>query len=262
MNVKFKSTFLLFIPLLLGSCKSRDLVYFSDLGDQKMHTEDITTAPVEPVIEYGDMLSIIVSSSNAEANQPFNRSSMQTNIGASENNSMRSSELDGYLVDSQGNIDFPVLGTIKVAGMTKNNIKAKLTEQLTQYLNGPVVSIRYLNYKITVLGEVNNPDTFNIPSERVNIIEALGMAGDMTVYGRRENILLIKESGNKRNIIRLNLNDSNILDSPYYYLQPNDIVYVEPYKTKKEQASLTRSNISILLSLVSVISLILIRFNQ
>ncbi len=261
MSNKLRLSLLLLMPFFFAGCKSRNLVYFSDLGDQEIYAEEINSKPLEPTIEYGDMLNILVSSSNAEANQPFNRGSIQSTNNLTENNNIKSIDADGYLVDNQGDIDFPVLGQVHVGGMTKNDAKSKLTDLLKEYLNDPIITIRYLNYKITVLGEVNNPDTFTIPSERVNIIEALGMAGDMTVYGKRENVLLIKETGDKRKIVRLNLNDSHILDSPYYYLQPNDIVYVEPYKSKREQASLTRSNISIFLSVISALSLVLIRFN-
>ena len=123
-----------------------------------------------------------------------------------------------------------------------------------------MVSIRYLNYRITVLGEVKNPNTFLVPSERINLIEALGLAGDLTIYGKRENIKIINEANGVRTIAQLDLNDKAILDSPYYYLQPNDIVYVEPVTARKDQSSLTRSNISLVLGIISAASLVILNF--
>ena len=245
--MKNKYLILLLLPLFF-SC-SRNLVYLSDLKDTSLYTEKITSKATESVIQSGDLLDISVSSANEEATKPFNRYSTS---GSDDN-------ANGYLVDNEGNIQFPILGVLDVGGLTKSKIKAKLTKLLAQYLNDPIVNVRYLNFKITVLGEVSKPSTFTIPAERINLLEALGLAGDMTVYGKRDNVMIIKESQGTRTVVHVDMNNKDILNSPYFYLDPNDVVYVEPVKSKKDQASLTRSNISIVLSLLSVISFIIFR---
>jgi polysaccharide export outer membrane protein len=139
---------------------------------------------------------------------------------------------EGYLVAKNGTIDFPVLGTLNVQGLTIPQLKDTLKVKLDKYLTDPILNIRLLNYKVTVLGEVLRPSTYSIPSERITIVDAIGMAGDLTIYGKRENVLLIREENGQRKFIRMNLNSSNIFESPYYYLKQNDIVYIEPNKSK------------------------------
>ena len=169
--------------------------------------------------------------------------------------------LQQYLVDNAGEIDFPVIGRLQVGGLTKNAAENLIREQLRPYLKEiPIVTVRMSNYKISVLGEVNSPGTFTINNEKVNIFEALAMAGDMTIYGIRNNVKLIREDCNgQRNVISLNLNEQNILHSPYYYMQQNDILYIAPNKTKAKSASVSNSTtiwVSVITSLVSLASLI------
>ena len=243
------------LPLIF-SCSRRNLGYFSNYGDEKLLTEDITLKPKQPIIQTGDLLQISITDANPAAAAPFNRISSNT---TSTNSAFVNSQ-EGYLVDENGIIDFPILGRIKIGGQTKAEAKLSLTNLLTNYLGNPMVSIRYLNYRITVLGEVKSPSTFLVPSERINLIEALGMAGDLTIYGKRENIKIINEANGVRTVAQLDLNDKAILDSPYYYLQPNDIVYVEPVTARKDQSSLTRSNISLVLGIISAASLVILNF--
>ncbi|WP_405410814.1 polysaccharide biosynthesis/export family protein [Maribacter sp. Asnod1-A12] len=248
---------LVFILLpLIFSCSRRNLGYFSNYGEEKVLTEAITLNKKQPVIQSGDLLQITITDSNPAAAAPFNRISSNS----STTNSSTSNSQEGYLVDENGIIDFPILGRIKIGGQTKAEAKLSLTNLLTNYLGNPIVSIRYLNYRITVLGEVRSPNTFLVPSERINLIEALGMAGDLTIYGKRENIKIINEANGVRTVAQLDLNDKAILDSPYYYLQPNDIVYVEPVTARKDQSSLTRSNISLFLGIVTAASLVILNF--
>ncbi|WP_027065113.1 polysaccharide biosynthesis/export family protein [Maribacter sp. Hel_I_7] len=251
--------FLVFILLpLIFSCSRRNLGYFSNYGEEKLLTEKITLNPKQPVIQSGDLLQINITDSNPLAAAPFNRISQKSdNTGGG---STSSSASEGYLVDENGIIDFPILGKIKIGGQTKSEAKLSLTNLLTNYLGNPIVSIRYLNYRITVVGEVKNPNTFLVPSERINLIEAIGMAGDLTIYGKRDNIMIINESDGVRTIAKLDLNDKAILDSPYFYLQPNDIVYVEPVIARKDQSSLTRNNISLVLGILSLASLMYLNF--
>jgi polysaccharide export outer membrane protein len=235
----------LIIFIFIASCSPRNLVYMSDIDAQAGYSETISNTP-EPRIQADDLLSISVTSLSPEANMPFN--------AGSEANK------EGYLVDKNGTIDYPVLGRVKLGGLTKTEAIEKLNADLRRYLKEPIVRIRYLNYKITVVGEVNNPSTFTIPSEKINIIEALGMAGDMTVFGKRENIMIIREEEGVRKVVRLNLNSKDLLNSPYFYLRQNDMVYVEPVKVKGAQASAFRTNLPIILSLLSLVSIISYRF--
>ena len=167
-----------------------------------------------------------------------------------------------YLVDNDGNVEFPVLGTIHLGGLTKGEAEQYIKDKLkSQFRETPIVTVRMINYKISVIGEVGQPGTFTITNEKVNIFEALAMAGDMTIYGIRDNVKLIREdSTGKREIITLNLNDPNILQSPHYYLQQNDILYVTPNKTKAKTSNISSSTtiwFSVVGSLVSLASLII-----
>jgi polysaccharide export outer membrane protein len=234
------------------------LGYFSNYGEDKLLTETITLNKKQPIIQSGDLLQIIITDNNPAAAAPFNRTTKQS---VSSSNSAPETQ-DGYLVDENGIIDFPILGRIKIGGQNKAEAKLSLTNLLTNYLGNPIVSIRYLNYRITVVGEVKNPNTFLVPSERINLIEALGMAGDLTIYGKRENVMIINESNGVRTVAQLDLNDKAILDSPNFYLQPNDIVYVEPVKARKDQASLTRSNVSLVLGIITAASLVILNINR
>jgi polysaccharide export outer membrane protein len=256
LNYKRLLVFIL-LPLIF-SCSRRNLGYFSNYGEEKLQTQDITSKGTQPIIQAGDLLQITVTDNNPTAAAPFNRITLSNE---SSGNSSSNTQ-DGYLVDENGIIDFPVLGRVKIGGQTKGDAKTSLTNLLTNYLGNPIVTIRYLNYRITVVGEVRNPNTFLVPSERINLIEALGMAGDLTIYGKRENVMIINESNGVRTVAQLDLNDKAILDSPNFYLKPNDIVYVEPVKARKDQSSLTRSNITLVLGVISAASLILLNINR
>lgn len=214
-------------------------------------------------IQPKDLLSITVNTSDPQAAAPFNLT-MQTSINVAQANSTYVTSqptLQQYLVNNEGEIDFPVIGKLKIGGLTKTAAEKLVREQLRPYLKEtPIVTVRMSNYKISVIGEVNRPGTFTINNEKVNLFEALAMAGDMTVYGIRSNVKLIREDNNgQRNIISLNLNEQNILHSPYYYLQQNDILYVTPNKTKAKNASISNSTtiwFSVVGTLVSLASLI------
>ncbi|MRI02106.1 sugar transporter [Kriegella sp. EG-1] len=243
--------------MFLFSCSNRSLSYFNDYNQEQVLKESILSKAKNPIIQPGDLLEIIVTDLNPVAAAPFNRISSKSSEGTTSESAGSS---EGYLVDDNGIIDFPVLGRVKVGGVSKYDAKINLTNLLTNYLGKPNVSIRYLNYRITVVGEVKNPNTFLVPSERISLIEALGMAGDLTIYGKRENVMIINETNSERTIVHLDLNKKETLNSPYFYLQPNDVVYVEPVKTRKDQAGLARSNVALLLSVVTAASLVYLNF--
>lgn len=267
-----KSITILMVAFTLASCQSykrvpylqsyeslTDKAYKEIVINEVNQQDTLYDARIQPK----DLLSITVNTSDPQAAAPFNLT-MQTSINVAQANSTYVTSqptLQQYLVNNEGEIDFPVIGKLKIGGLTKTAAEKLVREQLRPYLKEtPIVTVRMSNYKISVIGEVNRPGTFTINNEKVNLFEALAMAGDMTVYGIRSNVKLIREDNNgQRNIISLNLNEQNILHSPYYYLQQNDILYVTPNKTKAKNASISNSTtiwFSVVGTLVSLASLI------
>lgn len=212
-----------------------------------------------------DLLVITVNTTDPLVAAPFNlivQSSISTSVTATTQPALQQ-----YLVDNNGEINFPVLGRLKVGGMTKREAENLIKERLKPYVvnEEPIVTVRMVNYKIAVLGEVNRPGMFTISNEKVNILEALAMAGDMTIYGVRDDVKLIRErEDGKREIIKLNLTNAAIVTSPYYYLEQNDIIYVKPNKMKAKNAdigtttSLWLTSVSILVSVASLFATIFI----
>ena len=166
-----------------------------------------------------------------------------------------------YLVDASGNIEFPVLGTVKLGGLTRSEANQVLKERLSEYIKDPIVNIRLANFTITILGEVNRPGTFTIQDERVSVSEALGLAGDLTIYGKRDNILLIREINGEKRYAKLDMTSVNIVSSANYYLTQNDVLYVEPNNARLRQSNFTENN-SLIVSIVGIaatVAAILIR---
>ena len=211
-----------------------------------------------------DLLTITVSTTDPQSSIPFNLT-VQSAISQANNSLTTQPSLQQYLVNNRGEIDFPVLGRLKISGLTKNECEALIREKLIPYLKEtPIVNVRMVNYKISVLGEVKSPGTFTVSNEKVNVLEALAMAGDMTVYGVRDNVKLVRENANGERIIQtLNLNDANLIRSPYFYLQQNDILYVSPNKTVARNSDIGNSTTlwisatSILVSIASLLATIL-----
>ena len=212
-----------------------------------------------------DLLTITVNTTDPEAAAPFNLTVQSSINVARTSNLTQQPSLQQYLVNNEGTIDFPVLGRLHVGGLTKNQAEDLIREKLSAYLKEtPIVTVRMANYKIAVLGEVARPGMFNVSNEKVNIFEALAMAGDLTIWGMRDNVKLIREDAQgKREIINLNLNDASIVTNPYYYLQQNDILYVNPNKTKAKNSDIGQSTslwfsaTSILVSIASILVTIL-----
>lgn len=222
--MNYRLTYILLTVVSLSSCSKRNLVYFSDLPKSTDFSTPIKNYSA-PKIQEDDILSISVSSLNPESNVLFNNvllpSTGNTNVIADKIN-------EGYLVDKEGFINFPVIGKVSLLGLTKEQATEKMTDLIKTQVKNPIINIRFLNFKVTVIGEVTKPSTFTIPTEKITILEALGLAGDMTAYGRRESVLIIREKDGVRSTSRINLNNKDVLSSPYFYLQQNDIIYVEP----------------------------------
>lgn len=249
--------------LLLSFCScvnTRQANNFNALGDTSLNYKVLN---LEPVIQKNDLLSITVSSLNMEATSAFNLYTISTPPG--NVNSGTITQAAGFLVDQDGNIQFPMLGVIHAAGLTKKQLKDQISATLVKknLLYDPMVNIRYLNYKITVLGEVEHPSVINIPSEKVTILEALGLAGDLTPYAQRNNVLIIHEQEDgKRVAKRINLNESDILTSPYYYLSSNDVVYVASNKAKVSSTSTTRQWLPAMLAGLSFLAIVIDRLTR
>jgi len=241
---------LLFISTSFFACSKRNLVYFSDMDPYRDYSVDVGMAN-EPRIQVDDLLSITVTSLNPESNMLFNVGVLMPS-GDRNNTIVNSPINENYLVDKDGNINYPVVGLINLKGLTKQEAIQKMNGLLNEYVKDPIINIRFMNFKVTVIGEVQNPNSFVIPTEKITILEALGLAGDMTAYGKRENVMVIREKDGVRTATRLNLNEKNVLTSPYYYLQQNDIVYVEPYKTRSIQADANPTRFALITSLSSI----------
>ena len=253
---------LMLLPFLLVACQSyKKVPYFQDVEvvNQVEQQEKLYDARIMPK----DLLTIVVSCTNPELAIPFNLT-VASNAGMAASSSSyvtTQPTLQAYLVDNDGNINFPVLGELKLGGLTKKEAERLVIDKLKAYMKEiPIVTVRMVNYKISVIGEVTRPGTFTISNEKVNLLEALAMAGDMTVYGLRDNVKLIREDANgKQQIVTLDLNKAETILSPYYWLQQNDIVYVTPNKAKARNSdvgnstSLWFSATSILVSIVSLL---------
>jgi polysaccharide export outer membrane protein len=246
------------VMLCCISCTStKKSVYFYNVED----TTYLQRNPEKEVpIEANDILSIAISSLNAEAsaiyNLPNNNNARSTTATGS------STEPGGYLVGSDGNIELPGgLGNIKTAGLTKTELRDYITNLLVsrKLLVDPEVEIRFLNFEVTVLGEVAKPTVITVPSEKISLLKALGLAGDLTIYGRRDNVLLIREENGKKRTRHIDLNSSDFFDSPFYYLKPNDVVYVQPNKAKVASAGRTQQLLPIILGSLSIVVVVLDR---
>lgn len=257
MQYVFRSSALFFLLLLLASscATNRNLVYFTDLTKTTPYEQEITNFK-EPVIQPGDQLSVTVSSLSPESNALFNNGILlPTNSMLSSSEATRKAG-EGYLVDSQGAINFPVLGSVPLGGLTRPEAIRKLTGLVSKSVKNPIVSVSFLNFRVTVLGEVNKPGNYLLPSEHPSLLDALGLAGDLTPYGLRENVLIIRERENKRTSTRIDLTNKALLESPFFYLQQNDVVYVSPDKARNLQASSRTVNLPIYISIASVVAVL------
>lgn len=251
------------VALAVTACTSskeltRNSLYFRDISDSLL-----TQAPLEyePVFQKGDILSIAVITPNESTARLFNQQPAGQARSSAEGQSTPGAA-EGYLIDESGNITLPYVGAIPAAGSTRTTLRDAISLKLRQYVDSPIVSIRLLNYRVTVLGEVNKPGTFSIPSERVTVLDAIGLAGDLTVYGQRKNIRVIRTSEGTRQTGTLDLNKGDIFSSPFFYLRQNDIVYIEMNERKipnTDQASLR--NVSIALGIISALGVVISTIN-
>jgi len=240
--------------LTFTSCvTTKKVLYFDNIQNSEFPEGDI-----EPVIQKNDLLSISVSSLNPEATIIFNTPNqplISTSSGVGT-----SSQTTGYLVNTEGNILFPILGNVKAAGLTRKELTDNLAGTLVQkkLLIDPIVNVRILNFKVTVLGEVAKPTVVPVPNEKISMLEAIGMAGDMTLYAQRNNVLLIRVENGRKITRRIDLNSPGFITSPYYYLKNNDVVYVEPNNVRVSSTSRSLQVLPIIFSGISAVALVIV----
>tara|TARA_R110002051_G_scaffold199926_2_gene266932 strand:+ start:6141 stop:6917 length:777 start_codon:yes stop_codon:yes gene_type:complete len=253
MNTTFKKLFFVAVSVLLfANCVSKkDIIYFqNDEIDQVKVSNSYKT-----IIKPDDLLNITITALDIEAVRPFNLAAVT--YATSSNSAIGVAQQQSYLVDTNGEIDFPVLGKLKIGGLTRDETINLLKDKLSpDYIKEPNVNIRIANYKISVMGDVQRPGSYNIPNERITILDALALAGDINISGQRNNILIIREEESKKVQYRVDIRSNNLLTSPVYYLQQNDVVYVEPNYARIQSAS-ANSNTSIVISISSVLIAIL-----
>lgn len=252
MTIFKKALILLVLPLLLAGCASyKKSVYLRH--DNELDTVEQDGRLFEFRIAPKDELTITVSTSDPEASAPFYRKIGQTRNQTNMNQGMTNAKLLDYLVDNNGYIDFPVLGMLKVVGLTNRQCEALICDRLQSYLNEvPNVTVRVANFKVSVVGEVNRPGTLTVTDERINIFQALAQAGDMTLFADRDDVQLLREdSVGRRHVVHLDLTEAGIALAPEYYLQQNDIIYVKPTKAKVHSNTFS-SNASVWISLFSL----------
>ncbi|WP_121355343.1 polysaccharide biosynthesis/export family protein [Flavisolibacter nicotianae] len=244
---------------LLASCASvSKATYFNGLSDGDVQRAE---EALDQPIQKSDILSIGVTSLNPEASAVFNMPNLPAGSSFSSAGTSGLASASGYLVNSEGVIQFPMLGAIKAEGMTKKSLAAYITRQLTEkkLLLDPIVSVRQLNFHVTVLGEVGKPTVITVPNEKINIMEAVGMAGDLTLYANRDRVLLIREEGGQKIVRRIDLTSPRALSSPYYNLKNGDIIYAETNTSKIRATSESRQYLPIIISALSVVAIALDR---
>ncbi|WP_370860985.1 polysaccharide biosynthesis/export family protein [Parabacteroides faecis] len=242
------------VAVFFSACTStKKIIYLQDVIPLKQQEIE---QKYEVIIHSDDLLAIMVNSRDPELALPFNMPMVTYQLGSNNGGQQR---VLGYLVDTNGDIDFPILGKIHVEGLTRMQltelVKSKLIEG--DLIKDPIVTVQFLNFKVSVMGEVGRPGSFTISGDRITLLEALSMAGDLTIYGRRDRVGVIRENNGKRTILFHDLRSADIFNSPCYYLQQNDIVYVEPNKAKSGQSSINQNNsIGVWVSVISLLTTI------
>lgn len=256
MNIRF-SSILCAIALVMAfaSCKTPRLAYFQNADSM---TDSLKRLDYALKISPSDELLITVNSLVPEATAPYNLPLVNP-AKEGELSASSAAQNQTYVVDADGNIQFPVLGRIHVAGMTTKELSEHLKSRIEKEVEEPTVRVQLANFKVNVLGEVTEPGVIEVKSERFSVLDALAAVGDMTVYGNRENVLLIREEGGERRFYRLNLKDAAIINSPYFYLKQNDVVYVEANSVRESNAKYDQNKsyrVTVVSTVVSALSVI------
>lgn len=238
------------VLILLASCASKkDIIYYQDIDERQFQKVDIIKP--KPKIEVNDILQVNIQTINPESAQPFmKQNAMGMGAGGGGGGQAGMINLQGYIVNEFGEIEMPIIGRIQVNNLTREQAEKKIKNKLLGYLKDPYVSVRILNYKFTIQGEVNNPGTFEVFDPNLTLLQALGMAGDLTIRGKRNDILIIRTIGSERIVRRIDLTKTDWMNSPFYFIKQNDYIYVEPNDPQVKSAGFI-SNIGTLMSVVS-----------
>jgi len=243
-------TLLLFTGFLFSCATKEDVVYFNGMSSAD---NSIGLDSYSPTYHIDDELVIVVNALDAEAARPFNKASVSVSLDILDARGRE--RIQTYRIDPNGNINFPVLGELKIAGLNRQQATIMLQDKLADYIKNPIVDIETVNYRVTVLGEVQRPGTYTAVNERITLVEAISLAGDLTIYGERENVLVIQDYDGKKTYTRVNLKSNDLFNSPVYYLSQNDVVYVEPNKTRAKNSSIGAQTGVILTSMSLLISM-------
>ena len=249
MKFTYKTTLYLTFLLSISSCiMNKKIVYFQDV--QKI--DAISNNSYNPIFRSDDLVSIFVMSGDLVTAAPFNINS--TNVVTNNAGYITGAPApQSYLIDKEGNIDFPVIGKIKIGGLARTDAIVLIKSKLKEFIQEPTINIRIVNYKITVLGEVIKPGVYTIPNERITLLEAIGLAGDLTITGKRSNIMVLREIDGKKMEYRIDLTSKDLINSPVYYLNQNDVIYVEPNRSRINSSSINPNIASIVISSVSLL---------
>lgn len=241
-NLRFAYVLGIVICFFISCSSKKEVVYFQNANEFETLVDDNV---FNPKFKVDDLVAINVSTLDPEASAPFNL------FGGTPEGGIRPQQVD-YLIDKDGEIDFPVIGKIKISGLSPTETRILLREKLSDYLKDPIINIRIRNFTVTILGAVNRPGTYPVNGEQITILEALGFAGDINIKGRRDNIMVIRDFDGAKVYNRINLNQKEALKSDVYYLTQNDVVYVEPNKSGKTASSLDQ-RASIAVSIISIL---------
>lgn len=251
-----KTTKLALLTLLtigiLSSCRSNKTIpYFKNIPVSeysKIEQAEFT----EPIIASDDILDITIQTADPEASMSVRAAAINADVAAPV-----IQRVTGFMVDKNGDVELPIIGNIHVGGLTTFEARQAIREKASSFYVKPAVQVRFVNFKITVIGEVARPSSYTVPNEKVTILDAIGLAGDLTIFGKRENVLLIRENEGSKEMVRFNLNDSDLFSSPFYYLKQNDIIYVEPSNAKINATDASRlSVVSVIASIVSAAAIL------
>ncbi|WP_406824418.1 polysaccharide biosynthesis/export family protein [Pedobacter sp. KACC 23697] len=252
---------ILFTITLSPSCVSnKKIAYFQDIQSVNKASLENTAEFTEPIIQPDDILTINIFTLNPQSGAIINQAANAPSLGGNTNTSL-STQNGGFLVDKNGEIELSLIGKLKVSGLTTYQARELIRNKASDVYREPNVQLRFANFKISVLGEVSAPSAYTLPNEKVSILDALSLAGDLTIYGRRDNVLIVRDNNGKKEFARLDLNSTSLFSSPFYYLRQNDVVYVEPNKRKVSASNSAQiQTIGVIASVISVIVLAISSF--
>jgi polysaccharide export outer membrane protein len=265
MDIGKKGVINILLTLLIGiyfsSCTPyHSILYLDNIPDSLKSGSTKLAEYMDPKIQSDDILSITIITIDPQTASIVNQGQYVPQGSLPGAVSGVSAPITGYLVDKNGEVSLPIVGTVKLAGLTTSEARDLIKNKTAEFYKDPNVQVRFSNFKVTVLGEVSKPSTYIVPNEKNTVLDALGLAGDLTIYGRRDNILIIRDSADTKKYVRLNITSTKILRSPYFYLRQNDVIYVEPNRNKLVQSDATQTTLTTLAaSILTAIALIIIR---